>query len=235
MLIRNYFMIYLPPINENRLLNLLLINSSKSFSSNLKLVHLVESETLLEKGQQVTHSYFPTNAVISLTFESTEKMWLEIEAIRNDGMFGLPSMIDIPFSCHATVQSSGYAYKIETSVLEEETESSEVLKNLLRYQQLRVGKISQISVCSRFHTVEQQYCRILLTIMDHLYSNVIDVTHQTIATKLNVRRESISLCAANLQRKGIVNTLRGKVVVLNREKLEERACECYKVINDAKN
>ena len=221
-------------IQENQLIKLLDDIGEKSFLSKLQLVKLNQGEIIFEKGNVLSYSYFPTTAVISLVFESSDNSWLEMEAIRNDGIFGHPLIMDSLLSSHAIVQSSGYAYKIKTSVLKEEAIKSENLfMNLLKYQQLRMEKISQMSVCTRFHSIEQQVCRILLDTLDHSFTDTVEITHQTIANKLNVRRESISFCVANLHREGLLRSLRGKIIVLDRKAIEGKVCECYKVIVDA--
>jgi Mn-dependent DtxR family transcriptional regulator len=56
------------------------------------------------------------------------------------------------------------------------------------------------------------------------------ITHDFLATMLGTDRPSVSLAAADLQRKEIIDYTRGAVRVLNRKKLEESACECYRVI-----
>jgi predicted MarR family transcription regulator len=49
---------------------------------------------------------------------------------------------------------------------------------------------------------------------------------------LGVQRTSVSLCARTLQKSGLIQTARGKIKILNRKGLEERACECYSVIRE---
>ena len=48
---------------------------------------MAQGKVIFEAGQKLTHSYFPITAVISTEFRSTEKLWIELEAIRNDGLF----------------------------------------------------------------------------------------------------------------------------------------------------
>jgi CRP-like cAMP-binding protein len=221
-------------IKENLLLKTLDPSENISFFSKLQLIPLLRHDVLLESGQTLDFSYFPTTAVISSVYESSANTWLERESIRNDGMFGLPLVMDSLLSSHAVVQSSGYAYSIETNQLEQEAKNSKTLfLNLLKYQQLRMEKISQIAVCSRFHSIEQQFCRILLDTLDHSFTDLLEITQQTLASKLNVRRESVTLCVANLQHAGVINTRRGRIMVLDRAALEKRVCECYRVITEA--
>jgi hypothetical protein len=51
-----------------------------------------------------------------------------------------------------------------------------------------------------------------------------------LATMLGTDRPSVSVAAASLQRKEIIDYTRGTVRILNRKKLEASACECYQTI-----
>jgi len=55
-------------------------------------------------------------------------------------------------------------------------------------------------------------------------------THDFIATMMGTDRSTVSLAAAVLQKKGIIEYVRGAVKIVNRGKLEKSACECYAVI-----
>jgi DNA-binding GntR family transcriptional regulator len=43
-------------------------------------------------------------------------------------------------------------------------------------------------------------------------------------------RSTVSLAAAVLQEKGIIDYVRGAVKIVNRRKLEKSSCECYAAI-----
>jgi hypothetical protein len=47
---------------------------------------------------------------------------------------------------------------------------------------------------------------------------------------LGVRREGVTCAALKLQRAGLIDYTRGRVVVLDRGGLEARSCECYDVV-----
>ncbi|MDE2047483.1 MAG: winged helix-turn-helix domain-containing protein, partial [Betaproteobacteria bacterium] len=53
---------------------------------------------------------------------------------------------------------------------------------------------------------------------------------ELIANMLGVRREGVTQAALNLQQIGLINYSRGHIKVLNRPGLENRVCECYRVV-----
>ncbi|WP_367186360.1 Crp/Fnr family transcriptional regulator [Methylotenera sp.] len=129
------------------------------------------------------------------------------------------------------VQNSGFAYRLKAQLLRNEFErSGHVFQILLRYFQARMTHVAQTAVCNRHHTIEQQLCRFLLLSLDRLPSNSIAITQELIASKLGVRRESVTEAVGNLQRTGLIKCSRGHIEVLARSGLEKTSCECYSVV-----
>jgi hypothetical protein len=56
------------------------------------------------------------------------------------------------------------------------------------------------------------------------------MTHEMIADMLGVRRGGVTDAAVKLQQAGLIQYSRGRIGVLDRSRLEPRACECYGVI-----
>jgi Mn-dependent DtxR family transcriptional regulator len=56
------------------------------------------------------------------------------------------------------------------------------------------------------------------------------MTQELIATMLGVRREGVTEAAGKLQEAGLIEYSRGRIKVLDRDGLEARSCECYKVV-----
>ena len=76
----------------------------------------------------------------------------------------------------------------------------------------------------------QQLCRWLLLSLDRLPSNELTMTQELIANMLGVRREGVTEAAGKLQSAGLIHYSRGRINVLDRPRLEARACECYQVV-----
>ena len=56
------------------------------------------------------------------------------------------------------------------------------------------------------------------------------VTQELISDMPGVRREGVTEAALNLQKAGLISYARGHIKVLDRVGLEQRACECYAVV-----
>jgi len=90
--------------------------------------------------------------------------------------------------------------------------------------------MAQTAVCNRHHSLDQQLCRWLLLSLDRLTSNELILTQELIANMIGVRREGVTEAALKLQRAGLISYARGRISVLDRPGVEQRACECYAVV-----
>ncbi len=218
------------PLN-NRLLNMLQATNETSLLSHIQLIYLKKDEVIFKNGQILEYAYFPVSAAISMVVEPEGMIAVESADIKNEGGFGIPLLKDEYLTTRAIVQSEGCCYRVKISLLRELIDKSdEFVEILLKYLQLRTSKISQMVLCSRLHSIEQQMCCSILNILDSSIEKDIDNWQQTIATKLNISRESINFHAGKLHREGAIDMKRGKIIVLNRNLLENKVCECYQTI-----
>jgi CRP-like cAMP-binding protein len=67
---------------------------------------------------------------------------------------------------------------------------------------------------------------------DRLGTNFIALTQEFLADMLGASRPTVTLAAGILQRTGAIQYTRGKLTILDRQRLEESACECYRVIGN---
>lgn len=223
-------------INQSPLHNHLLAALSKPeidrLTARLELVQLKLGESIYEPGQPVSHAYFPTTSIISLQYVMESGASAEAAGVGNEGMVGVGLFLGgntTPSA--AVVQTAGYAYRLERSILKAEFNCGDVMQRLLlRYAQALMTQMFQTAVCNRHHSVEQQLCRWLLNTVDRIPTGELVMTQELVANMLGVRRESVTEAAGSLQNAECIRYRRGHIAVLDRKKLEARTCECYQVV-----
>ena len=141
------------------------------------------------------------------------------------------SVLYASFGKHrAIVQVADSALKISAEVLKQEFDrGGELQRILLRYTETRLDEIAQLAVCNGHHTIEERLARWLLTVQDLIQSDELPLTQEFLGNMLGVRRSGVTITAGILQRAGLISYSRGKIKILDRQRLEATACECYKL------
>lgn len=221
-------------VTANRLLAALPGQELARLIPALENVSLAVGQVLHQPGSRQEFAYFPTSAVISLLYLMESGASSEIAMTGYEGVVGLPSFLGgETMANQAVVQNSGRALRIKAAVLKSEFHRGGSLHSaLLRYTMSLITQMSQTAVCNRLHHLDKQVCRWLLLTHDRVHTDELAVTQDLIAGMLGVRREGVSVAAGHLQRAGIIHYSRGRITILNRPELEERACECYHVIKN---
>ncbi|WP_216595604.1 Crp/Fnr family transcriptional regulator [Myxosarcina sp. GI1] len=217
---------------NNYILSALLPEEYQRLSDRLKLIKLVRGQTLLKANRQIESLYFPIEGVVSIVSTMQDGSTTEIGIIGKEGMVGTHQFLGDGISNSlSTVQINGAAMQIDVKSLRVEyNRGGRLQTNLLRYALNLFNQVSQCSACNNHHTVKQRTARWLLMLGDRLENDRISIVQQFISRMLGVRRTGVSEIAAELQRQQIIDYQRGKIKILNREALEEIACECYQVV-----
>jgi CRP-like cAMP-binding protein len=218
-----------PGPNQNHLLAALPGAEFERLSLHLEPVALPLGEMLYEPGSLLQHAYFPTTAIVSLHYVMASGASAESAGVGNEGVVGISLFMggDTTPSA-AVVQTAGFAYRLDGQLLKREfNRGGPVQRLLLRYTQALITQMTQTAACNRYHSVEQQLCRWLLTTLDRVSSRELVMTQELVAGMLGVRREGITQAAGKLQEAGYIRYRRGHIAVIKRTGLEGRACECY--------
>jgi CRP-like cAMP-binding protein len=201
-------------------------------AAQLELVTLPLGERLYGPGEQLQHAYFPVSAIVSLHYVMESGATAETAGVGNEGMVGVSLFMGgdtTPSS--AVAQAAGQAYRLERHRLLQEFQRAGLLQRLLlRYTQALMTQVTQTAACNRHHSVEQRLCRWLLLAVDRSPGRELVMTHELVAGMLGVRREGVTEAAGRLQQAGCISYRRGHIAVLDRSRLEARACECYAVV-----
>lgn len=216
---------------ENQLLAVMPDADWKRWHQNLERVDLSVGQVLSESGRVPAYVYFPTTAIVSLLYMTQDGGSAEIAVVGNDGVVGVSVFMGGNATpSQAVVQSAGQAYRLRAQLVKDEVDDGgPVLKVLLRYTQAMIAQVAQTAVCNRYHSIDQQLCRRLLMGLDRLSTDSLAMTQEVLSNLLGVRREGVTAAALKLQLAGVIRYSRGHIDVLDRVRLEHRACECYGV------
>jgi len=159
---------------------------------------------------------------------------VEVAMVGNEGIIGLPVILKnkmIPYE--VTVQTETEAFRIKAEDLQEEFDKCEALHELiLRYLNVLIAEIAQSALCHRFHTVEEALGRWLLMAQDRLNTDSLKLTQEIISHALGVPRTGVTMAAGALQTAGLIRYSRGKIMILDRARLEANSCECFRIIHE---
>src|SRR4030081_3743464 len=72
----------------------------------------------------------------------------------------------------------------------------------------------------------------LLMAHDRLRTREFPPTQEFVAMMLGASRPTVTVVAGILQKAGLITYHRGRVTIVDREKLESASCECYRTATD---
>jgi CRP-like cAMP-binding protein len=216
----------------NRILLALPDNEFRSIRPHLEFLLLPHHRLLYEPNRKIDFLYFPNRGLISLVIVMEDGKTVEVAVLGREGFAGVPAVFGLTRSTvREVVQIAGDGFKIKAAAFRQALRSSPLLQAALgRYAVVLAMQISQTAACNRLHDIERRLARWLLMAQDRVDDGVVPITHDFLATMLGTDRPSVSVAAASLQRKEIIDYTRGTVRILNRKNLEASACECYQTI-----
>jgi CRP-like cAMP-binding protein len=128
-------------------------------------------------------------------------------------------------------QDETRALRVKVEVLREEfKQGGEFQQIIMNYLHQILSQISQSALCHRFHTVEQRFATWLLISSDRVNSEEFSLQQDCIGRMLGVPRTNVSMTANPLQQRSLISYSRGRIEIINRQRLKQVACECYRMI-----
>lgn len=220
---------------QNHLLAALSDEARERLLPHMELYPLPQGTVLEEPGVTTDHIWFPVDCLVSRQCMMEDGACTEISTVGNDGLVGIDLLMGRTTAPTVSiVQVAGSAYRLDGRHAKEElNRHGELLTLMLRYTHALITQVAQTAVCNRHHTLDHQLCRWLLTSLDRLPGNQLQMTQEQISNALGVRRQSVTEAAGRLQKQRIIKYSRGRITILDRARLEELSCECYQVVKHA--
>lgn len=200
--------------------------------SKLELVRLTLHQVIYEAGETIKSGYFVNSGLISILSVQPDGKSVEVGLIGNEGCVGLPLLVGYRSSpTRLITQGDGTAYRCSAEVLRQLARRLPRLEQEMhRFGHRLAMQTTQIAACNRLHEVEERLARWILMSHDRILSDNLPLTQEFLAQMLGSRRASVTIAAGILQKAGLISYTRGSVKILNRQRLEEAACDCYGIV-----
>ncbi|MGC1482987.1 MAG: Crp/Fnr family transcriptional regulator [Candidatus Acidiferrum sp.] len=207
-------------------------NEYELMRSDLTYIDLPHHLSLHEPSQKIEFAYFPNRGMVSQVVVTKDGRTVEVGVVGNEGYVGAGLAIGLSrSSVREVIQIAGDGFRMMGNALERILRSAPQLQVILnRHTGLQGMQVAQTAACNRLHDIQQRLSRWLLMTQDRVKLGLLPITHDFIATMMGTDRSTVSLAASVLQKRGIIEYVRGAVKIVNRRKLQNSACECYGVI-----
>jgi CRP-like cAMP-binding protein len=217
---------------KNRILAALPAAEFALLAGGLRRVELQLGETLHRAGDSIDEVYFPESGFISALTVLSDGSPLEIGLIGAEGVAGVSVVLGATVSfCETMCQTGGGAYRMPVAAFRNAVAHAPRLRDLLlRYAHIFHIQVAQTAACNAHHELGQRLARWLLAAHDRSGVAELSLTQDLIAVMLGVRRSTVSVAAAQLQKAGVIRYQHGRITIIDRTGLENAACECYETV-----
>lgn len=219
---------------SNKILQILPKEEFERIQPHLKACSFKLGQIIYQEGDAINNVYFPKFGMISLLSMTQNGNTVEVAYTSEEGLVGLPIILgrnEMPYQ--AMAQSKVECLYVEAEMMVKLFGELKVFHDVvLRYAFALMKQLSQTGVCNHFHTIETRLCRWLLIMRQNSKSDIMQLTQEFLSHMLGVQRTSIGFVAGALQTAGIIRYSRGKLEILDVNRLEDCVCECYHIVEE---
>ncbi len=174
--------------------------------------------------------YFPESGVASITADSAENGRTGIGVFGREGMSGTAVLLGGDRSPHESFIQVGPGAALGIGVdrpLAAADAGATLRAVLLRHVQTFIVRSAHSSLANAHHRIEARLARRLLTCHDRVDGDGLMLTHEFMGMMIAAQRNGVTISLHILEGAGMIRSKRGRVVVLDRGKLEDLAGDSY--------
>ena len=224
------------PKSPNKLLAALPAAAYQRILPFLTTVPLKFKQVLHKHGAKIDTIYFLGGGVGSVTNVMADGRMVEVATIGNEGVIGITVFLGGDVSPgEAFIQvPDGVGQSMSAEAFTRELDRRGAFYDVVsRYSQALHVLMMQSTACNTLHSVEERCARWLLMTHDRVEGDEFQLTHEFLGYMLGARRPTVSLVLGTLDKAGIIQNGSKRITVVDRDRLEETACECYQVVQSA--
>ena len=202
---------------------------------DMREVSLGRGDVLYAPGAVVEQVFFPSSAVLSSVTVMADDRSVEAATLGYESVAGLlPGLTGGISGPRVFAQIAGAGITLPGTRLRARAgESPALMTLLLRHAAAEALQAQQSVACNVLHEGPARLARWLLTTSDRTGGTTFALTQDYMAIMVGMQRSTVSLLASALKDEGLIDYTRGAVEICDRPRLEQRACECYRVIRGA--
>lgn len=217
---------------RNIILNAIPEEEFRILRPRLEHVALGVGRTLHQPEKGIDFCYFLNTGLVSLVVETRTGKTVEVGVSGYEGMTGVALLGGLRRTTHrALIEVAGEGFRAKANIVREILASASRLRDIAsRFAAVQAMQVAQTAACNRLHQVSQRMARWLLMTNDRVQAESLSVTHDFLSMMMGTDRPSVTEAAKFFQDRGAIRYSRGKLTILNRNKLKKSVCECYEAI-----
>lgn len=216
---------------RNRLLAKLNCCDFAALANLLQPIALDRGAILIEANAPIEQVYFIESGMVSVVARKQDGRSVEVGVYGRDGMSGAAPLLGsdrTPYEHGVQIAGSGFRLGVR-DYLGVIGQSATLREVLLRFVHIFMSQTAHTALVNGSSSIEERLARWLLMCQDRIDGDEFAITHDFIATMLGVRRSSVTDALHLLESDQLIKAERGRIKVLNRKKLEDKAGASYGV------
>jgi hypothetical protein len=225
------------PSSENRppnnLLRVLNARDYALIAADLFAVERTVGDVLYHPGDHVEVVHFPCGAsMVSFLIGGEDGRDVETVLIGREGAVGgIVSQGFLPAYSRIVVKFGGSFVCLRVADLDAAKEKSPGLRQVFaRYADCLLAQIFQSTACNAIHSIEQRIAKWMIAAAERTGNEVVPFTHEGLAAMIGAGRSHTTRVLHDFRLKGVVETRRGSVRILDDEALRRLACACNELV-----
>jgi hypothetical protein len=214
--------------STNRLLAALPADEYRRLLPELHTIHLRDGEGFPHCGG--ARVYFPERGFCSVRRVMPDGRVIELVSVGNEGIVGLAALggpPDFDENSYVQVADGSARFMLVESINRELARPGTLRRVIERFSRSLLEAIIQSAACNGRHTVEHRCVRWLLTAEDRIGRAQFELTDQSLAHAVGLKKSRVALVVKWLSQLNIIETRGGMITIVDRDGLEHLACQCY--------
>lgn len=219
------------PHGQNNIIATLSGVDRELIEPHLQIVQIKRKFVLEEPNTTIRNVYFPISGVSSTVAFTKNGRFVEVGLFGSEGMSGTAIVMDGEQATHMTfMQIGGEGLVIDAATLRKLMDRYPSLRlHMLRFVQCLMTQTARTALANNQSSLEERLARWLLMCHDRIGGNELNLTHAFLSVMLGVRRAGVTVATHVLESKGLIRATRGRILILDREGIEEQAQGIYGV------